>query len=107
MLIAFYIWPLVRFAQVHKTYALTFARGVTERNEDGIMKKEEAGTAKKPGRLSESLKKLADDGHTVKIVGAIKNGKLEIDPESLAELNRLHPQANLSFVAVNAPFRTH
>jgi len=92
---------------MYKNHALTLRVGVTERNEDGIMKKDETGTAKKPGRLSESLKKLADDGHTVKIVGSIKNGKLEIDPESLAELNRTHPQANLSFVAVNAPFRTH
>ncbi|MFB4248624.1 MULTISPECIES: hypothetical protein [Pseudomonas] len=70
------------------------------------MKKNEASAVGKGGRLSESLQKLTDAGHTVKIVGAIKNGKLEIDPESLAELNRLHPQANLSFVAVNAPFKT-
>ncbi|MGC5699418.1 hypothetical protein J4P02_04345 [Pseudomonas sp. NFXW11] len=69
------------------------------------MKKTE-DAAKRPGRLTESLKKLSDDGHTVKIVGSIKNGKLEIDPESLAELNRAHPQANLSFVAVNAPFKS-
>lgn len=70
------------------------------------MKKNEVGGVHKTERVSESLKKLAADGHTVKIVGSIKNGKLEIDAESLAELNRMHPQANLSFVAVNAPFKT-
>lgn len=67
------------------------------------MKKNEAD---KSDRVSDSLKKLAAEGHTVKIVGCIKNGKLEIDSESLAELNKTHPQANLSFVAVNAPFKT-
>jgi hypothetical protein len=59
-----------------------------------------------PPKVAESLQKMVTDGRTVKVVGRVKNGKLEIDPASLAELNKTSPHANLSFVAVNAPFKT-
>lgn len=54
--------------------------------------------------VSKSLKMIEADGRTVHVLGSVKNGKLEIDQASLVELAKKFPKANLSFVAVNAPF---
>lgn len=54
--------------------------------------------------VEESLKKIGTDGRKVQVVGQMKGGKLEIDSNAIAELNRRFPRAQLSFVAVNAPF---
>jgi hypothetical protein len=60
-----------------------------------------------PKEVAKSLKKMEADGRkVVKVVGKIQNGKLEIAQESLAEIARKFPSANISFVAVNAPFKT-
>ncbi|OHX11503.1 hypothetical protein [Chromobacterium sphagni] len=70
------------------------------------MEKSNPGHLEVPSQVSQSLQKLVDDGRTVKVLGRVKDGKLEIDSETLAALNKAHPQAHLSFVAVNAPFKT-
>jgi hypothetical protein len=60
-----------------------------------------------PKEVTKSLNKMKTDGRKiVQVVGKLQNGKLEIAPESLAELTKMFPSANISFVAVNAPFRT-
>jgi len=60
-----------------------------------------------PKEVAKSLKKMKQDGRqVVQVVGKIQNGKLEIAQESLAEIAKKFPSANISFVAVNAPFKT-
>jgi hypothetical protein len=59
-----------------------------------------------PKEVQKSLKKLAKERTVVKVVGKIQNGKLEIAQETLAEIAKKFPSANISFVAVNAPFKT-
>ena len=43
-------------------------------------------------------------GRPVQVVGRVRNGVLEIDQRSLDEFARKFPNANMTFVAVNAPF---
>jgi hypothetical protein len=59
-----------------------------------------------PKEVQKSLEKLAKERTVVKVVGKIQNGKLEIAQETLAEIAKKFPSANISFVAVNAPFKT-
>jgi hypothetical protein len=60
-----------------------------------------------PKEVQKSLKKIKADGRkVVQVVGKIQNGKLQIAQKSLAEIARKYPNANISFVAVNAPFKT-
>ncbi len=60
-----------------------------------------------PKPVQKSLAKMQkEDGREiVQVVGKIQNGKLEIAQEALAEIARKYPSANISFVAVNAPFK--
>ena len=51
-----------------------------------------------------SLDKIQAEGRKVQVVGRVKDGKLEIDQASLAELSKKFPSSTFSFVAVNAPF---
>jgi hypothetical protein len=56
--------------------------------------------------VKKSLKKMKKDGRqVVQVVGRIRNGKLEIAQASLAAIARKYPSADISFVAVNAPFK--
>jgi hypothetical protein len=61
-------------------------------------------TVKVSKTVAQSIKQMQTDGRTVHVLGRVKGGKLEIDQASLAELIKKFPNANLSFVAVNAPF---
>lgn len=47
---------------------------------------------------------LVEKGRQVQVVGRVRNGVLEIDQASLEEFARKFPNANMTFVAVNAPF---
>jgi|GEM_PF-2707672 hypothetical protein len=47
---------------------------------------------------------LVEKGRAVQVVGRVRNGVLEIDQRSLDEFARKFPNANMTFVAVNAPF---
>lgn len=68
-------------------------------------KKTTASTSVKTSRtVAKSLEQLQADGRKVQVIGRVKGGKLEIDHASLAEVLKKFPDANLSFVAVNAPF---
>lgn len=60
-----------------------------------------------PREVKKSLSKMKKDGRqVVQVVGRIRNGKLEIAQASLAAIAKKYPSANISFVAVNAPFKT-
>jgi hypothetical protein len=56
------------------------------------------------GPVKPALTGLVQEGQAVQVVGRVRNGKLEIDPSSLKEFKRKFPNANITFVAVNAPF---
>ena len=47
---------------------------------------------------------LVEKGRSVQVVGRVRKGVLEIDQASLQEFARKFPNANMTFVAVNAPF---
>lgn len=60
---------------------------------------------KVPKAVAASLEGMKAEGRTVKIVGRLKDGKIEFDHAGLAELGKKFPDASISFVAVNAPFK--
>jgi hypothetical protein len=47
---------------------------------------------------------LKADGRKVQVVGHLKDGKVELDPDSLKEMQAKFPNSRMVFVAVNAPF---
>jgi hypothetical protein len=53
------------------------------------------------------VKALVDKERAVQVVGRVRNGVLEIDQSSLDEFTRKFPNANATFIAVNAPFDPH
>jgi hypothetical protein len=56
--------------------------------------------------VTKALKQMAAEGRKVRVVGEVKHKKLEIDYKDLAAFRRKHPKSTLSFVALNAPFKT-
>lgn len=44
------------------------------------------------------------DERRVEIVGRVVDGRIELDQTSLVEFTRKFPDANITFLAVNAPF---
>jgi hypothetical protein len=56
------------------------------------------------GTSKTDIAALAAKGRPVQVVGRVRNGVLEIDQASLEEFARKFPNANMTFVAVNAPF---
>jgi hypothetical protein len=55
-------------------------------------------------RLRRNVTKLQQDGQKVQVLGRIQNGKLEIDQDSLKELEQKYPNATMAFIALNSPF---
>jgi len=56
------------------------------------------------GPCKTALEQLAKEGRRVQVVGRVRNGRVEFDPDSLDAFARRFPDANMTFVAVNAPF---
>ena len=54
--------------------------------------------------MNKEIARLAKEGKRVQIVGSLKNGKLQIDHDALQEIQKKWPNANIAFVAANAPF---
>lgn len=55
--------------------------------------------------IKAAVKALKEKGEKrVLVVGQVRNGKLEIDTARLEKFARDFPNANASFIAVNAPF---
>jgi hypothetical protein len=71
-------------------------------NEIAIVKgPEEIGVE---GKCGEAVAEMARQGRIVRVVGQIIDGRVVIDQASLDEIAARFPGANMSFVAVNAPF---
>jgi hypothetical protein len=56
------------------------------------------------GPCAEAVADMKREGRKVQVVGRLVNGKLELDQSSLNEMAKKFPNAEMSFVAVNAPF---
>lgn len=54
--------------------------------------------------LLEAAKTVENARSGIVLSGTIKNGKVELDQACLDEMAKKFPNANKSFVAVNAPF---
>jgi hypothetical protein len=57
-------------------------------------------------KVRKALDKMAADGRKVRVVGRVKAGLVEIDSKEIAAFVKKYPRANISFVALNAPFKT-
>jgi hypothetical protein len=55
-------------------------------------------------RGKRTLSKLEQEGLKVQLVGVIKEGRIELDQDSLRELAAKYPNINMMFVALNSPF---
>ena len=67
-------------------------------------KKDTAALRGLTGTSKADIAALVEKGRPVQVVGRVRNGVLEIDQRSLDEFARKFPNANMTFVAVNAPF---
>jgi hypothetical protein len=47
---------------------------------------------------------MAAEGRIVKVIGRVRDGKVIFDQGNLEQFVRAYPQADMAFVAVNAPF---
>lgn len=56
------------------------------------------------GKCGDAVTEMARQGRIVQVVGQIIDGRVVIDQASLDELAAKFPGANMSFIAVNAPF---
>lgn len=72
-------------------------------NEIAVVKVPETSTAPE-GKCAEAVAEMARQGRIIQVVGQIIDGKVVIDQASLDELAAKYPGANMSFIAVNAPF---
>ena len=56
------------------------------------------------GACATAVGKMAADGRAVHVIGRVSNGKVTFDQASLDEFAKAFPDADMCFVAVNAPF---
>lgn len=56
------------------------------------------------GACATAVTKMAGDGRAVQVIGRVSNGKVIFDQASLDEFAKTFPNADMCFVAVNAPF---
>lgn len=55
-------------------------------------------------RLGDAARTLAAHRSGVVLTGRVVNGRVELDKDTLADISKRFPNAEISFVAVNAPF---
>jgi hypothetical protein len=70
------------------------------------MASEDGSDHKKVVEAARVIEDLRSSSATIPVVltGRIVNGRVEIDKNVLDEIAKKHPNANGSFIAVNAPF---
>lgn len=56
------------------------------------------------GACATAVDKMATDGRAVQVIGRVSDGKVIFDQASLDEFAKTFPNAEMCFVAVNAPF---
>lgn len=55
----------------------------------------------------DALRTLEQNRTGIVLTGVVRNGKVVLDQKSLDDVARRFPNADISFVAVNAPFDPH
>jgi hypothetical protein len=71
------------------------------------MKDKRSETHRRPEESPEAREAVAAleaSGRKVQVIGRFVDGRLELDQDSLKELSERFPNADMAFVAVNAPF---
>lgn len=56
------------------------------------------------GACATAVSRMATDGRAVQVIGRVSDGKVIFDQASLDEFAKTYPNAEMCFVAVNAPF---
>lgn len=56
------------------------------------------------GACATSVSRMATEGRKVQVIGRVSNGKIMFDQASLDRFALAYPNADMAFVAVNAPF---
>jgi hypothetical protein len=56
------------------------------------------------GACADAVSKMAASGRAVHVIGRVSAGKVTFDQTSLDEFAKAFPDAEMCFVAVNAPF---
>jgi len=56
------------------------------------------------GACADAVGKMAASGRSVHVIGRVSAGKVVFDQASLDEFAKAFPEAEMCFVAVNAPF---
>lgn len=62
----------------------------------------EVGTV--TGACAISVDRMQQEGRIVQVIGRVRNGKVIFDQSDLEIFARKYPNADMAFVAVNAPF---
>jgi len=55
-------------------------------------------------RMAEAARVIRENQTGLVLTGRITNGRVELDQSTLDEIGQKFPNADISFVAVNAPF---
>jgi hypothetical protein len=69
-----------------------------------VTKKDEEGAVRISKKTRAVVADLQEQGRKVQVIGRLVNGKVEIDHASLNKMAKNFPNADMAFVAVNAPF---
>jgi len=64
----------------------------------------EYARAEKSDRMAQAAKLIQENRTGLVLTGRVVNGRVELDQAALDEIQEKFPNANVSFVAVNAPF---
>lgn len=56
--------------------------------------------------VKKALQQMKAEGRKVRVVGDVRQGRLHVDLADIAEFTKKHPDSTISFVALNAPFKT-
>lgn len=57
-------------------------------------------------KAQKALDSLTAEKHKFRVIGKVKGGKLEIDNDELRDFTKRMAKTDVSFVALNAPFKT-
>lgn len=73
-------------------------------DEDSLQKAASKVVDKLGGLPGDAVADLTKRGLAVQVIGHSEGGKIQLDAEAIEEFHRRFPDANGTFIAVNAPF---
>lgn len=87
-----------QFLSIGSAAAATLALGAVTNNQ--AQTSDDSGS----GGCTTALANIAAQGRHVQVLGKVSGGKVIFDQASLDEFAQTYPDAEMAFVAVNAPF---